>query len=420
MADEPGAGLVPADFRLGLAWTGWEAEGGFNGPGQPADNRVRWAPTARAGPRWRVGDFWQQPQPTLDRAAAMGCTAFGLSVEWARLEPAEGRFDAAALDRYGDVLAMCRRRGLAPVVTLHHGTHPWWLGEEFWLTPGAPDRFAAHVARVVDRLAGGCDRWVTVDRPDLLAWAGWLSGQAPPGRRGALSDAWAVVDNLLTAHVLAFEALTAAQPDGQVAIGTGSSARYDDGPLLVDLLCARSLGVDRAALDDWVDERRAAHDLAVPPRHLADLAARRLVAAACPFGRGAGPVRGRLRRPSPRRVVRAVYDATSPRPLGAVLVDAADPAAFAGRCRELQALVPGLPLWATGAGSPADVGRQLRAVVAAVDGGVPLHAYLCRGPGGAADPSAGGRFATYGRLLAAVRDGDAAALGALVAGRRAC
>ncbi len=410
MSEEVGTGLVPAGFLLGLTWAGWQAEGGFNGAREPADNRVRWVRSGRAGAPWPVGDFWRQPQPTLDRAAAMGCTAFGLSVEWARVEPADGCLDVAALDRYGEVLAMCADRGLAPVVTLHHGTHPWWLGEEFWLTPGAPDRFADHVARVVDRLADGCRRWVTVHRPDLMARAGWLAGDAPPGRRGALSDAWAVVDNLLTAHVLAFDAVRRVQPEGQVAIGTGSSTFYDDGPLLVDLLCARSLGVDRGGLDDWVDERRAAHDLAFPPRHLPDLAARRLVGAACPFGRTGGAVRARLRRPSPRRVVRAVYDGPTPRPLGSVVVDVADPSTLATRCREQQALIPGLPLWATGAGTPQDVRRQLRAVVDAVADGAPLDGYLCRGPGGAVDPSAGGGFSTYGRLLRAVRAGDPTAL----------
>jgi len=395
---------------LGLSWSGWQAEGGFNGPGEPADNRVRLVRSGQAPTPWRMGDFWARPEPVLDRTAAMGCGAFGLSVEWARLEPAEGRFDVAALDRYGLILAMCRERGLTPVVTLHHGTHPWWLGEEFWLTPGAPDRFADHVRRVVDGLAGGCDRWVTVSRPDLVARAGWLVGSAPPGRRGAVSDAWAVVDNLLAAHVLAYDVLHETQPDGFVAVGTGSSGFYDDGQLLVDLLCARSLGAARSGLDGWLDDRRAAHDATVPARHPVELAARRVMAAACPYGDRGGGLRARLRRPSPRRAVQVVFDGPSPRPLDAVVLDVADPATFGPRSGVHRSLGPDVPLWATGAGAPEDIRRQLRAVVATVDAGVPLHAYLCRGPGGEADPSAGGRFATYGRLFAAVASGDRAAL----------
>ena len=36
---------------------------------------------------------------------------------------------------------------LAPMVTLLHFTHPWFLGEEFWLRPGSPDVFLRHVER---------------------------------------------------------------------------------------------------------------------------------------------------------------------------------------------------------------------------------------------------------------------------------
>ena len=88
-------------------------------------------------------------------------------------------------------------RGLEPMVTLHHFTHPWWLGEEFWLRPGSPDVFARHVARVVPALAPYCRRWVTVNEPNIVTLMGWIEGACPPGRRMAVSDAFCVLDNLL-------------------------------------------------------------------------------------------------------------------------------------------------------------------------------------------------------------------------------
>ena len=63
-------------------------------------------------------DFWSRPEEALDRAAAIGCNAFRLSVEWARLEPEPGRFDDTALERYVQILEMCAARGLEP------GDHP--------------------------------------------------------------------------------------------------------------------------------------------------------------------------------------------------------------------------------------------------------------------------------------------------------
>jgi beta-glucosidase len=423
VAGEASGGLVPPDFLFGVATSGFQVEGGFNGPGEPANNWVGWERSGRVEPSGVACDFWRHPEPALDRAAAIGCNAFRLSVEWARIEPEEGEVDEDAIDRYVEILGMCEERGLAPMVTLHHFTHPWWLGEEFWLTPGSPDRFAAHVDRIVPRLAPHCRHWVTVNEPNIVALMGWVSGACPPGRRGAVADAWTVADNLLVAHVLAYRAIHAAQPDALVTINTSTSTIYDYDRIATDLLCARSLGVDRAALDGWVDGRRAAHDSASPPPGTADLLLRRLFAAVSPFGPSWA---GRLRRPSARRVVDAVYDAPDGRALDAVGIDwydpvaghalrlpghrtsggrswdpgralwdvVADPDALTAWCLEQHALTPDLPTWVVENGMATrvhngrgfhrldgwDRPRYLRAhigaVVDAVAAGASVTAYL--------------------------------------------
>ncbi|MGH9089974.1 MAG: family 1 glycosylhydrolase [Acidimicrobiales bacterium] len=422
-AGDPGGGLVPPGFLFGVATSGFQIEGGYNGPGEPANNWVGWERSGRVEPSGTACDFWRHPEPALDRASAIGCDAFRLSVEWARLEPEEGEPDDTALDRYVEILGMCAERGLEPVVTLHHFTHPWWLGDEFWLTPGSPDRFAAHVARILPRLAPHCRRWVTVNEPNIVALMGWVDGSCPPGRRGAVADAWAVADNLLTAHVLAYSAVHAAQPGAQVTTNTSTSTLYDYDRIVTDLLCARSMGVDREALDGWIGGRRSAHDAASPPPGLGDLVLRRLFAAASPYGPAWA---GRLRRPCPRRVVDAVYDAPDDRLLDAVGLDwydpvaahalrlpghhtaggrawepsralwdvVADPDRLTAWCRDQHAFTPDLPVWVVENGMATrvrngrghhrldgwDRPRYLRAhvgaVVAAVRDGAPVTAYL--------------------------------------------
>lgn len=423
MPGDADGGLVPPGFLFGVATSGYQVEGGYNGPGEPANNWVGWERTGRVEPSGIGCDVWRHPEPALDRAAAIGCNAFRLSVEWARIEPEEGEVDEDALDRYAAILAMCVERGMAPVVTLHHFTHPWWLGEELWLTPGSPDRFAAHVARVVPRLAPHCRHWITVNEPNIVALMGWVAGAHPPGRRGAVADAWVVADNLLAAHVLAYSAIHAVQPDAEVTVNTSASTLYDYDQVVTDLLCARSRGVDRGDLDAWLDERRLAHDASAPRPAGAERLLRRAFAAASPYGpRWAG----RLRRPSPRRVVDAVYGAPGARLLDAVGFDwydpvaghalrlpghrtaggrsweasralwdvAADPDGLAAWCRDAAAAAPGLPVWVVENGMATRVrrGRPLHrldgwhrprylqahvgAVVGAVRGGAPVTAYL--------------------------------------------
>ena len=59
---------------------------------------------------------------------------------------------------------------------------------------------------------------MTINEPNVLALAGWIVGTHPPGRRLAVSDAFAVVDNLLVAHVLAYDAIHRAVPGATVTL----------------------------------------------------------------------------------------------------------------------------------------------------------------------------------------------------------
>jgi beta-glucosidase/6-phospho-beta-glucosidase/beta-galactosidase len=418
-----------------VATAGYQVEGGYNGEGEPGNNWRTWEQSGRVEPSGLACDFWAHPEEALDRAAAIGCNTFRLSVEWARLEPEPDRFDEDALARYVEILTMCVARGLEPVVTLHHFTHPWWLGEEFWLRPGSPDRFARHVERVVPTLAPHCRRWITINEPNIVMLMGWIEGACPPGRRLAFADAYCVLDNLLTGHVLAADAIIAVQPEAEVTTNTSSSSIYEHDRMLTDLLLLRSFGVGVGDVDRFIDERRALHDLSFPPQHAGELALRRFFAAVSPYGTGGGPgsrplwsrLRGTARRPAPRRVVAAVGASPSDSTLGAIGFDWYDPVAShalrvpgrrtagggrdwsTGRaiwdvpphaegmrrwCRTESALHAGRPLWivengmATRVTGHQSVPRQdgwdrprylrehLGGVVEAVDDGLPVTMYL--------------------------------------------
>ena len=422
-------------FAIGVATAGFQVEGGYNGPGEPANNWGEWERSGRAERSGVACDFWAHPEEALDRAAAIGCTTFRLSVEWARLEPAAGRFDDAALARYVEILEMCAARRLEPMVTLHHFTHPAWLGEELWLRPGSPDLFARHVQRVLPALAPHCRRWVTVNEPNIVMLMGWISGGYPPGRRYAFADAFCVLDNLLSAHVLASDAIVAVQPAAQVTCNTSSSSVYDFDRLVTDLLLLRAAGIPPSDVDRYIDERRALHDAACTPQHAGEFALRRAYAAVSPYGTnrgaGGGPLWARVRavgrRPTPRRVIDAVYASPQTRTLGAVGFDWYDPIAShslrkpgrrvadGGRdwtvnraiwdvradapglrswCRTESALHAGLPLWVVengmatrvvddrsvpredGWNRPRYIREHFAAVADAVADGSPVTAYL--------------------------------------------
>jgi beta-glucosidase len=106
----------------------------------------------------------------------MGLNAFRFSTEWARIEPARGEFDAAALDHYEAVVDGCLERGLAPAVTFSHFTSPhWFAADGAWLDADAPELFARFCDRVMARFGDRIAIGVTLNEPDLpemLSWTG--------------------------------------------------------------------------------------------------------------------------------------------------------------------------------------------------------------------------------------------------------
>ncbi len=300
-----------------MATSGFQVEGAYNGLGQPANNWWSWEKGGRVEPSAGAVQFWEDPDRLLDRAARIGCDSFRLSIEWARCEPTEGRIDHAAVERYSDILDACRVRGLEPLVTLNHFTHPAWLGEDYWLQVDSPERFRAWVDLAVSALADRCSNWVTINELNILATNSYLTGVFPPGRRGDVAAALRALDNMLSAHVLAYEAIHRIQPGATVTTNNSTSSIYELDRLLIDLLVSRAEGVGRPELRPWLVGRRAEFYAAVGRGRPGTLerVLRRLMASVVPM-EAALP-----------RAVDAVRSSAHERCLDVVAVDYYDPVA---------------------------------------------------------------------------------------------
>ena len=255
---------LPDDFHFGVATAGFQVEGGFNGPDEPSNNWAGWERGGRVEPSGIALDFWNDYEHHLDRAVEAGCDAYRLSVEWARCEPAPGEVDGNALEGYRRILAACHARGLRPLVTLHHFTHPEWLGEEFWLALDAPERFAGWVRTAVKALAPLCRHWVTINEINVLAVQSYYFGVFPPGHvldsRGLVRS----LDHLLAGHVLAYDEIKRVQPDSVVTTNPYPFSAYCTERLLTDVLGARAHGVERAGLAGWLQRREKEFHRALP------------------------------------------------------------------------------------------------------------------------------------------------------------
>jgi beta-glucosidase len=197
-------------------WTDWE--GGHFSDGRPhvADG----ASAARAADAWRL---WRQDVAAVQ---ALGANMYRVGVEWARLEPTEGSWDAAAAAHYREVLsalAHARPQAVAPMVNLWHFTLPPWVAARGgWEWPGAPAAFAAFSARAADAFGDLVDWWCTVNEPEVYASQAYLAAQWPPEVKSP-ERAARVLAALLEAHGRAAAALR--EHDRIDADGDGHATR---------------------------------------------------------------------------------------------------------------------------------------------------------------------------------------------------
>jgi beta-glucosidase/6-phospho-beta-glucosidase/beta-galactosidase len=309
-----GAFELPAGFRFGVATSGFQVEGGYNGPGEPANNWSWWEAEGRVERSGPALEFWTKYERHLDRAVEAGCDAFRLSIEWARCERLDGEVDDDAVDRYNGILDACHDRGLQPLVSLHHFCHPAWLGVDFWLRPDSPERFAEWARVAVDRFAGRCRHWVTINEPNVYAIQSYVTGMFPPGRRLNIGSAVRAIDHLLAAHVLAYEAIKERQPQAVVATNNYAMSVYEADRLLVDVLLGRSRGVRRFELGPWLAERRQEHHAqALPAPSRWEWLLRKRINSAVPMEKALP------------RAIAAVYDSPCERTLDVVQLDYYDP-----------------------------------------------------------------------------------------------
>ena len=376
---------VPDGFLFGVATSGYQVEGGFNGDGEPRNNWFEWERRKGVEPCGLACDSWRRFEEDLELAGSLGIDCYRMGIEWARVQPSdsdaedEPSFDAEAVDGYASIVAAARGRGLEPLPTLHHFTHPAWLGLDFWLRADSPRVFATYVREVVTRLGdalatrgqGPLTRYVTLNEINVLPLITWMLGAFPPGDRLKTRKVARGTDHLFAAHVLAYDAIHDVHeergwPVPSVTTNNYTMSTYELDRVFADLLLARRRAGDSADLRSYVRDRRRAwgdvlRRIPGPSSAAAERIQRTLTRAASPtelpmtteaLYRSKRPdkldaiavdvyapwAKGRFRRPN-----HPTSGGTNPQPARALWDDPPLPVSFAGF---VQANVePGLPLW---------------------------------------------------------------------------
>lgn len=221
----------PDGFLWGAATSAYQVEGG--------NIRSDWWKWEEAGMlKYKCGHacrHYELFSNDFDLAKSLNHNAHRLSIEWSRIEPAEGEFSRGALKHYIDVIDALKERGIEPIVTLHHFTNPSWFTKKGgWARKDAPGYFLRYTEKIVEELCGKVRFWVTINEPLVYVYHSYVIGLWPPQERG-FSNFKKVRRNFTAAHIKAYGLIHAIYerkglrpPDVSIAHNVQFFDRYSD------------------------------------------------------------------------------------------------------------------------------------------------------------------------------------------------
>ena len=155
-----------ADFLIGAATAAHQVEGNNRHSDYWIMEHVKHSDFAE--PSGLACDHYNRYDEDIRLLAESGCNAYRFGIEWARIEPEEGRFDPDEIMHYRRVIDCCRVHGIMPVVTLMHFSSPAWLiGKGGWGSRDVADYFSRYARYVAEQLGDRLSYICTINEANM-------------------------------------------------------------------------------------------------------------------------------------------------------------------------------------------------------------------------------------------------------------
>ena len=148
----------------------------------------------------KAADHFNRYEEDFDILTNLNMNAFRFSIEWSRIEPQEGVWDAAALEHYRLYLHALKRRHIEPFVTLWHWTVPEWFAEKGGFEKrGNVNYFVRFAEKVLQELGGEFRYVITLNEPSVYVLKSYVERDWPPAMESKRAAA-KVYLHLIKAH----------------------------------------------------------------------------------------------------------------------------------------------------------------------------------------------------------------------------
>lgn len=154
------------DFLLGAATAAHQVEG--NNTNSDCWAMEHMEHTSYAEPSLDAVDHYNRYEEDIKLMADAGLNTYRFSLEWARIEPAEGQFNEEAIEHYRNVIRCCKANGIEPIVTLHHFSSPIWLiGKGGWEAESTIEDFTRYTHYVIEKLGDELHYVCTINEANM-------------------------------------------------------------------------------------------------------------------------------------------------------------------------------------------------------------------------------------------------------------
>ncbi len=218
---------LPENLLLGVATAATHIEGG-----EIPSNWYRWSELGKIkdGSHSRVAcDHVNRIDSDVELISDLHCQTYRMGIEWARIEPEEGKFSKEGIELYRRELILLKEKEIVPLVTLWHFSNPLWMEDDgSWVNPKSVDRFLKLVEVVVNELGDLVEDWITINEPNVYLFYAYFEGTWPPGKKGSIADFIKAANHLAQAHLKAYERIHQKYADQKVRVGVAHHLRVFD------------------------------------------------------------------------------------------------------------------------------------------------------------------------------------------------
>jgi beta-glucosidase len=168
-------------------------------------------------------DYYHCFKSDHDFLSELGCNTFRLSIEWARVEPEEGKFSKKELAHYREVLLDLKKRNIKIQLTLWWWTSPIWFLEKYGFhNKKSVELFSQYAQKVTDELGDLVDMYQIINEPMVPLGQGYLGRVYPPGFLNPWKF-WKAVNNVAASYNAAYGIIKEKYP----SVPIGASYLYN-------------------------------------------------------------------------------------------------------------------------------------------------------------------------------------------------